>query len=754
MSPASTDGSFASGNNPTHSARQITESLLRKDLNEAAHALVRELAMACKKMAIYGPGHPLAAKALDKPYLVLNALFHFRRYVNLNVLKGNLYVMNVCLKDTVFNGQILHYLQLLDIAALTFERNTSPKDFAIFIENMVKRDSLYNPSFSIGDYLRENKVGSIEVNSERGYTMFESGKQYRGEFEGDFSLKRFILDQLGTDIRRLARIYGAADADLLSYGVDFDPELVRYMLPERIATVDPRVFRKALLTQVENLNVARSDEPESNQTMDDYLRMFRMVQYHPDREAIVENLDDARENISSSDSNNEEEFSITGAIKTESINRVDKFLENLAGSDAGLVRATEFGEAFYRLLTTGQWTKAEEVIGWLLDQMRSSDSTIRQHALELLLSSVDTISSDRHGALMSMLVTRVSDCVRDKRETFEYSELIRRLFERGLGEGHLGNLAELCSAMSERRRLEHDVTVYDSMAVKKAFEHINRTDVIDRLINHLVKCKNEDSQPIRIVLAAIGSEQVALALASIITHPSRGVRLQSLKVLGELGRASLKVFSRILNNDVYFERPPDRHELTDAKWYVVRNSIFVLGSIGEPDGIMALRLRLGDNDVRVRREIVSALEKIGGEEAVDCLIFMADDRIKEIREAAIIAMSLIGTADHAPLLIDLIQRNRSEALRVVAALGKLGGDDARAFLRQLLEDDSALSELVGGDVSRDDLRVAVVKALGQIGDRDSIECLKQFRSRQSAAQKLFSKNSPVNKAIAEVLSKR
>jgi hypothetical protein len=61
--------------------------------------------------------------------------------------------------------------------------------------------------------------------------------------------------------------------------------------------------------------------------------------------------------------------------------------------------------------------------------------------------------------------------------------------------------------------------------------------------------------------------------------------------------------------------------------------------------------------------------------------------------------------------------------------------------------------LVAGRTSREDLKVAVVRALGQIGDRRAIDQIKRFRANQSATHKLFFKNSPVNKAIADVLGR-
>jgi HEAT repeat protein len=193
--------------------------------------------------------------------------------------------------------------------------------------------------------------------------------------------------------------------------------------------------------------------------------------------------------------------------------------------------------------------------------------------------------------------------------------------------------------------------------------------------------------------------------------------------------------------------------LPDEKWYVVRNSIFVLGSLRDPQGVAPLRARIDDKDVRVRREIVTALEKIGGEEAIDCFTLMAEDPIIEVREAAVVAIGLVGRPESAPILIDISKKDPRNSIKAVTALGKLGGPEAREFLGKLLNDPEATSELSKGVVSKDDLRVAAVKALGQIGDPDAIEQVRKFRDSQSTTQKLLFKNSSVNKVIAEVMSR-
>jgi hypothetical protein len=202
-----------------------------------------------------------------------------------------------------------------------------------------------------------------------------------------------------------------------------------------------------------------------------------------------------------------------------------------------------------------------------------------------------------------------------------------------------------------------------------------------------------------------------------------------------------------------FEREPEHLELPDEKWYVVRNSIFVLGSIRDQQGVAPLRSRITDPDIRVRREIVTSLERIAGEEAIDCLTLMAEDPMREVRQGAIIAIGLIGGSESAPILIDIAKRSPLDSVKAVTALGKAGGEDARKFLGDLLADPEMLARLADGRLPKDELRVAVVRALGQIGDDEAIARVREFKDSQSAASKILFKNSSVNKAVSEVLAR-
>ncbi|MFH1687841.1 MAG: HEAT repeat domain-containing protein [bacterium] len=207
-------------------------------------------------------------------------------------------------------------------------------------------------------------------------------------------------------------------------------------------------------------------------------------------------------------------------------------------------------------------------------------------------------------------------------------------------------------------------------------------------------------------------------------------------------------------DDAIFEREPGRRELPQERWYVIRNSIYVLGRLQDRTGVIPLRLRISDPDVRVRREIVSALESIGGEESCDLLVVMADDPDFEIAESAIIAAGLVGDEDMAPLVADVAARRPALATRTASALGQIGGAQARRCLSRWLSDADAFEKVTRGGVSRDDLRLAIVKALGRIGDKEALDRIRQLKKSLSLTHKLLPRSALLSRTIDEILSRQ
>ncbi len=733
-------------------SRSINEATLNVNLNELAHNLVREMSMACRKVGIYGANHPVGTKAVEKPFFAFDRIFTFKKFVNFNIQQGHLFVLNIRLKESPFTEEIVRHMQVFDLQAMLFERRLSMVDLTRFLDRFVKRMTMDDHSNLMGTFLKQYKIDTIETNTERAFGLFEAHRQYRGDVDGDFSVKSAALHQMGEDLAILADINERGEGALLQHNIDFTFDVIQYLLPEKINSLEAASFVESFAGLAAQTDSSKepADGRDPKQT---YAAIWKLLDYHPDRNAIIEQVqmttasDDLLVDVA------REVGDAVSAIRIESRDRVDQLIAECLEDGEGEYPVSEFVGAFQRLLKTGQRGKAIEVLSRMLDYLTSNETTFRGRALDMLIALIGQCDILSDQTIYEHTVDQINKALETQQESFEYCEFVWRLCERALAGRQFDKGARIAEIVGRRRRLVNGLSVFDSIGIKKIIESMNRGEIVSLLIDELVRTDGDHTAHIRSILSRCGGEQAAIGLSQIISHPVRQVRQQALKILAELGKDSVKVFTQILMDDSMFDRDYGRYELPDAKWYVIRNSIFVLGLLADPEGIAPLRLRINDPDIRVRREIVSTLEKIGGEDAADLLVVMSEDPDREIREKAIIAVGLIGTAEMAPLVIDVIERTPTLALRGVTALGKIGGEAAAGWLGRLLSDHDAFNHFAETSAGKDDLRLAVVKALGEIGDQNSIARLKEFKDSLSAAQKILFRNSSVNKTLSEILSR-
>ncbi|HDL02097.1 MAG TPA: HEAT repeat domain-containing protein, partial [candidate division Zixibacteria bacterium] len=485
-----------------------------------------------------------------------------------------------------------------------------------------------------------------------------------------------------------------------------------------------------------------------------YKDICKLLEFHPEYETISQALDSYMScgNVLAEITNELKTPSVR--IKNEAQQSIDSLMQETFSDLSIEFSPALFTESFVRLIKTGQKEKSAEVAIELVEYLENSNNDFRQKALSLLLEIIAPLHLYSDKYLFDKLSQVIIRNLFEKKETFEYSEFVWQIIEKSIVEKDYKFLAKIMHSLYLRRRIENDVTIYDSIAIKKIYMNFNQKSIIDGLITELLKGNSSTNQYLKEVLIGSGSEEVAVALVNIISHPNRQIRQLALKILGELGHASLDVFGAVLADDDLFKREEGKRELPDEQWYIVRNAIFVFGLLKDIKGCIPLRLRINDPDVRVRREIISALEKIGGEESVDVLMMMADDDDREIREAAVITIGLIGTEDVSPLLIALAQQNLRVVIKALHALGRVGGKEAEKYLSLILNDDDLLESLTSSKVSKEEIRLATIKALGDLDDSQAIQTIKQYHAGQSTTQKIFFKNSPINKTIKNILSKK
>ena len=129
--------------------------------------------------------------------------------------------------------------------------------------------------------------------------------------------------------------------------------------------------------------------------------------------------------------------------------------------------------------------------------------------------------------------------------------------------------------------------------------------------------------------------------------------------------------------------------LRDKRWHVRRNTLYLLAESGTRLDPVILEPLIKDSDPRVRLECARCLLLAGAATGVQTLRELLYDPTGGVADLAIATAGARGVKELIPDLVTLIGKpsgsdGRRQRLRVVRALGQLGGEEAAAALRELL----------------------------------------------------------------------
>jgi HEAT repeat protein len=271
----------------------------------------------------------------------------------------------------------------------------------------------------------------------------------------------------------------------------------------------------------------------------------------------------------------------------------------------------------------------------------------------------------------------------------------------------------------------------------------------------------ERKQNARLALGQLAGDEmtnylVAYIFASNTDQKSRDLLIQILAYLGD------KVADRIMQMLCAEESAPKRkvlsdilarsgsavlstvHEyLNDDRWYVVRNAVTITGEIRSQDSLAELSLVLQHDEIRVRRETIRALTKIGGKRAIKILLQTAAAEDPEMRRQAILSLGAMRATAAVPTLLALLkhkgwsQREIDLKKDTIRALGEIRAPEATPELVKILRKKRWMRRQLN-----DELRAAAAAALGDIADENTREVLDRATN---------DRNSNIARAAAQAL---
>jgi HEAT repeat protein len=165
----------------------------------------------------------------------------------------------------------------------------------------------------------------------------------------------------------------------------------------------------------------------------------------------------------------------------------------------------------------------------------------------------------------------------------------------------------------------------------------------------------------------------SLLLDLLAEEEDRDVRLFLLNILKDLGKNQIALVGE---------------QLSDRRWYVVRNAVRILGDTKVEQAIAFLHKVADHKDVRIREEVIHALINIGGRKAAGILARYLKDKDQGLQVSALRGIGeLQGLGDtEAHYVMDfaelrpLKQREQERTLEAITVLGKIGGRESAEFL--------------------------------------------------------------------------
>ncbi len=247
----------------------------------------------------------------------------------------------------------------------------------------------------------------------------------------------------------------------------------------------------------------------------------------------------------------------------------------------------------------------------------------------------------------------------------------------------------------------------------------------DEIINYLVA----------FLFAANTEQKNRESLAQILAFLGNKITRRLMKMLAaERTSGRRRVLTDILVRSGASTLPIIYEYLADERWYVVRNAIAILGDIRHEESLAQLTPMLQHDDIRVRRETIRALTRIGGQRATKILLQITSNDDHELRRQAILSLGALRAASAVPTLLALLKKSdwsqrgidvKKDAIR---ALGEIRSPEATPLLLKIIVTKRWLRRHLNNE-----LRIAAAAALGDIGEESTHKILERVTHDRTAA---------------------
>jgi len=338
----------------------------------------------------------------------------------------------------------------------------------------------------------------------------------------------------------------------------------------------------------------------------------------------------------------------------------------------------------------------------------------------------------------------VLDNWNDLKPFTETVSICEKVLDQILGQGEFAAAADFVHSLQARRQNLPENKANYAERLTAFLRRAGDQERIRRLTEIINTQETADTDAVELYMEALGWESLPHITGMLGNLVSKKARLTICDYLARRGVDHLSIIA----NGIH-----------DKRWYVVRNTVMILGRIGGERVIDYFAKTAGHGDERVRTETFRALESIKSERAVDLLTRFLSDEDPTLRQSALTTLGRIGGRRPFDAVGEVIRSqpfsrySLEEQEQYLIVFSHLGGSEVTEFLDSII---SSMGWLPSATKLR--YRLAALKALAYNKSDDAEKLLisyarsrrKWLRDASAAAldyrRKLMSKGGPTGDA--------
>ncbi|MBI4655060.1 MAG: HEAT repeat domain-containing protein [Nitrospirae bacterium] len=172
--------------------------------------------------------------------------------------------------------------------------------------------------------------------------------------------------------------------------------------------------------------------------------------------------------------------------------------------------------------------------------------------------------------------------------------------------------------------------------------------------------------------------------------------------------------------------------LSDSRWYVVRNIVYILRQIGDKRALEYIITAAKHPDIRVRKEVIWALSEFKSSSALVILKDYLNDTDILIRKVAVKALCGIGSVDAREVLLnsvpgkDFLNKELDEKKEFFAALSNWKDPETVNFIIKILKNKTFFKRL-----RHNENKACAAYSLGLMGNKDALPALYKLKNSKN-----------------------